>query len=195
MSSTIGVQNIAHTNGTVAATVSSGGNIAMASGKTFSGGGKVLQVKQDILRTTWVSSSSSTAFENTPLSVTITPQSTNSKILITGMINCTSASLSHGDFKVVRNGADILLSTDSGGFTKSHIHLYNGGSVSVYQIQAFTLNLLDEPSSTSALTYTLQGGTPHSAGYIVYLNRAATEANAAYDGRTVSTLTVQEIGG
>ena len=37
MSSTIGVQNIAHTNGTVAATVSSGGNIAMASGKTFSG--------------------------------------------------------------------------------------------------------------------------------------------------------------
>jgi len=195
MSSKIGVQNIAHTNGTNAMTISSGGVATFTQAPVNAGGGKVLQVKQDILRTTWVSSSSSTAFENTPLSVTITPQSTNSKILITGMINCTSASLSHGDFKVVRNGADILLSTDSGGFTKSHIHLYNGGSVSVYQIQAFTLNLLDEPSSTSALTYTLQGGTPHSAGYIVYLNRAATEANAAYDGRTVSTLTVQEIGG
>jgi hypothetical protein len=44
MSSTIGVQNIAHTNGTVAATVSSGGNIAMASGKTFSATGAVVQV-------------------------------------------------------------------------------------------------------------------------------------------------------
>ena len=38
MSSTIGVQNIAHTNGTNAMTVASDGNVAMASGKTFSGG-------------------------------------------------------------------------------------------------------------------------------------------------------------
>ncbi len=47
----------------------------------------VLQVKQGILTTIWASSASSTAFEDTPLSVTITPQSTSSKILITGMIN------------------------------------------------------------------------------------------------------------
>jgi len=40
MSSTIGVQNIAHTNGTVAATVSSGGSIALTSPLPVSSGGK-----------------------------------------------------------------------------------------------------------------------------------------------------------
>ena len=157
--------------------------------------GHVLQVKQDILTTEWISASSSTAFEDTPLSVTITPQSTSSKILITGMINCSSSATSHGDFKVVRNGANILLSTDSTQHTKSHIHVYNDGSPSIYQIQAYSLNLLDEPSSTSALTYTLQGGTPHSTSYLVYLNRQPDGTNAAWNGRTVSTITVMEIGG
>ncbi len=157
--------------------------------------GAVLQVKQDILTTTWASSSSSTAFEDTPLAVTITPQSTSSKILITGMINCSSSATSHGDFKVVRNGADILLSTDSTDHTKSHIHLYSDGSPSIYKIRAYSLNLLDEPSSTSALTYTLRGGTPHSNGYVIYLNRQPDGTDAAWNGRTVSTITVMEIGG
>tara|TARA_B100000902_G_C26901188_1_gene712169 strand:- start:52 stop:588 length:537 start_codon:yes stop_codon:yes gene_type:complete len=157
--------------------------------------GAVLQVKQDILTTAWSSSASSTAFEDTPLSVTITPQSTSSKILITGMLNCSSAVASHGDFKVVRNGADILLSPDSSSQTKSHIHLYYYDSPSIYQIQGHTLNLLDEPSSTSALTYTLQGGTPHSAGYVIYLNRATDNTDANWNARTVSTITVMEIGG
>ena len=157
--------------------------------------GMVIQVKQDILTTVWSSNSSSTAFEDTPLSVTITPQSTSSKILITGMINCSSSATSHGDFKVVRNGADILLSTDSTQHTKSHIHVYSDGSPSIYQIQAYSLNLLDEPSSTSALTYTLQGGTPHSAGYVIHLNRQPEGSDAAWNGRTVSTITVMEIGG
>ena len=157
--------------------------------------GMVIQVKQGILTTAWASSASSTAFEDTPLSVTITPQSTSSKILITGMINCSSTPASHGDFKVVRNGADILLSTDSTNHTKSHIHVYFYDSPSIYQIQGHSLNLLDEPSSTSALTYTLQGGTPHSAGYVIHLNRSSSDSNAAYGGRTVSTITAMEIGG
>ena len=42
----------------------------------------VLQVKQGILRTTWTQDAGTTAFEDTPLSVTITPQSTSSKILL-----------------------------------------------------------------------------------------------------------------
>jgi len=158
--------------------------------------GAVLQVKQGILRTIWASSASSTAFENTPLSVTITPQSTSSKILITGMINFSGESGGHLDFKVVRNGADILLSTQSiGNRTKSHIHYFVGSGNEVYQIQTAPLNLLDEPSSTSALTYTLQGGTPYSAGYQALLNQVATDTDAGYNAYTVSTITAMEIGG
>lgn len=156
----------------------------------------VLQVKQGILTTIWTSSSSSAAFEDTPLSVTITPQSTSSKILITGMINFSGESGSHVDFKVVRNGADILLSTQANvNRTKSHIHYYVGGSDDVYQIHTAPLNLLDEPSSTSALTYTLQGGTPHSTGYQAILNQVATDTDLSYNAYTVSTITAMEIGG
>ena len=158
----------------------------------------VLQVKQGILTTIWASSASSTAFEDTPLSVTITPQSTSSKILITGMINFSGEAGSHVDFKVVRNGADILLSTEStSSRAKSHIHHYIGtvSGDGIYQIQTASLNLLDEPSSTSALTYTLQAGTPHSAGYQALLNHVATDSNHAYNAYTVSTITAMEIGG
>jgi len=156
----------------------------------------VLQVKQGILTTKWASSASSTAFEDTPLSVTITPQSTSSKILITGMINFSGESGDHIDFKVVRNGADFLLSTDTiGSRTKSHIHYYVGSTDDVYQIQTAPLNLLDEPSSTSALTYTLQAGTPYSAAFQALLNQVATDADAGYNAYTVSTITAMEIGG
>jgi len=158
--------------------------------------GAVLQVKQSILRTTWTSASSSTAFEDTPLSVSITPQSTNSKILITGMINNGGNVGSHYDYKVVRNGADILLSTETmGNKTKSHIHHYIETAVLSYNIFADSINLLDEPSSTSALTYTLQGGTPNSVSYITYLNRSGRTNDNAWNAYTVSTLTAMEIGG
>lgn len=157
----------------------------------------VLQVKQDILRDTWSSSTSSTAFEDTPLSVTITPQSTSSKILITGMINLSGGSADHVDFKVVRNGSDILLSTDSGisNRTASHIHYFIGANDDVYQIQTAPLNLLDEPNSTSALTYTLQAGTPYLAAYQVFLNRVSTDTDSSFNAYTVSTLTAMEIKG
>ena len=157
--------------------------------------GMVMQVKQGILTTIWASSASSTAFEDTPLSVTITPQSTSSKILITGMINFSAESGGHIDFKVVRNGADFLLSTETmGNRTKSHIH-YQMPADQLYQIETAPLNLLDEPSSTSALTYTLQAGTPHFAGYQALLNQVATDGDFAYNAFTVSTITAMEIGG
>jgi hypothetical protein len=157
----------------------------------------VLQVKQGILTTKWTSSSSLTAFENTPLSVTITPQSTNSKILITGMINFNGTAGDHIDFKVVRNGTDFLLSTETmGNRTKSHIH-YHVPTAQQYQIQTAPLNLLDEPSSTSALTYTLQAATPYSAAFQAVLNTVdpGADYDASYNAYTVSTITAMEIGG
>ncbi len=165
-------------------------------GAVINAKGMVIQVKQSILTTTWTSATSSTAFEDTPLNVIITPQSTNSKILITGMINSGGQAGTHYDYKVVRNGADILLSTETmGNKTKSHIHHYVETAVNAYNIFPDIINLLDEPSSTSALTYTLQGGTPNSTSYITYLNRSARTDNNAWNALTVSTLTAMEIGG
>ena len=158
--------------------------------------GSVLEVKQSILRTTWTGSNSSTAFENTPLSVSITPQSTNSKILITGLINNGGSAGSHYEYKVVRDGVDILLSTETlGNRQKSHIHHYIDTNILAFNMFADTLNLRDEPSSTSSLTYTLQAGTPNVASYVTYLNRSGRADDTAWNAYTVSTLTVMEIAG
>jgi len=158
----------------------------------------VLQVKQGILRTTWSQTSGTTTWDDTPLSVVITPQSTNSKILITGMI-CFSlgGTQNHGGFKVVRNGQDFLLNTSSNTNRQlGHIHYYTDNAFdSNYQIQNGALNLLDEPSSTSELTYKLQARTKHNAPYTMQLNQVTSDSDNAYNGFTVSTLTAMEIGG
>ena len=160
--------------------------------------GAVLQVKQDILRTTWVQAAGTTTWDDTPLSVVITPQSTNSKILITGMI-CFSlvGSQQHGGFKVVRNGQDFLLNTESNSNRQlGHIHYYSDNAYDTdYQIQNATLNLLDEPSSISELTYKLQARTKHNTGYQIQLNKVTQDSDNPYNAFTVSTLTAMEIGG
>tara|TARA_B100001057_G_scaffold114222_1_gene112614 strand:- start:3927 stop:4472 length:546 start_codon:yes stop_codon:yes gene_type:complete len=160
--------------------------------------GAVLQVKQGILRTTWTQTAGTTTWDDTPLNVVITPQSTNSKILITGMI-CFSmgGSQNHGGFKVVRNGQDFLLNTSSNTNRQlGHIHYYTDNAYdSNYQIQNAALNLLDEPSSTSELTYKLQARTKHSASYTIQLNKVTSDSDNPYNGFTVSTLTAMEIGG
>tara|TARA_B100001287_G_C22639246_1_gene509214 strand:- start:602 stop:1144 length:543 start_codon:yes stop_codon:yes gene_type:complete len=156
--------------------------------------GHVIQLQSDILTTNFASSTSSTAWEDTPLSVTITPKYNTSKILITGMINYSGESGDHIDLKVVRNNADILLSTESAGNRiKSHIHHYTGTNDDVYKINNGVIYLLDSPGTTNALTYKLQGRTAYSAGYQFLLNHVATDADAAYNGYTVSTLQCMEI--
>jgi len=156
--------------------------------------GSILQVKQGISTTVWTGTAT-TNWEDTNLSVTITPRSVNSKILINAVANYSSSG-THGSIKIVRNGADFLLNTESvGNRVKSHHHVYSNTTLSTYQINPAAINLLDEPSSTSALTYTVQAATPYNANYIIYLNKTANDTDASYNGRVVSTIIAMEIGG
>jgi hypothetical protein len=188
--------NIKSATGNTGATIASNGDMTVSASRKLYAPGHIVQIQSDILTTYWASSTSSTAWEDTPLSVTITPSSTSSKIMITGMINFSGESGDHIDFKVVRNGADILLPTSTlGNRVASHIHYYCGTANDVYQIIPGNIQLLDSPSSTSALTYTLRAATPHDAGYAALLNQVATDADATYNGYTVSTLTCWEVAG
>ena len=55
---------------------------------------------------------------------------------------------------------------------------------------------MDTPATTSAVTYSMQVGTPHSSGYDVYVNYHAEDgANLAWQGRGASTITVMEVSG
>ena len=155
-------------------------------------GGKVLQVvstdKTDTFSTT------STSFVDvTGLSVTITPSSTSSKILVTGALVCSASS--HWVYaRLMRDSTQVLTPAGTLGNRTTANFGFGTYQASNYMPATLPIHALDSPSSTSALTYKIQiecyAGTS-------YVNRTGRDADhsSGYDMRGVSTITVAEIEG
>ena len=115
------------------------------------GGGKILQVLE-ASHATEVSSTNSSAFTDTGLTLNITPSATSSKILFLisqqGFVTRAS-SLTRGVFRVLRDSTTVY---DSASWTISTQQ--SGSDISHSTMLVF--NGLDSPSSTSALTYKTQ---------------------------------------
>ena len=111
------------------------------------------------------------------LTVTITPSSTSSKILIVSNIDSQDGVRS---IVLLRDTTEISFGDASGSIRQSHT-------------QGGTPHFLDSPATTSAITYGVK--LCSSASTTVYLNRRATESNNTSFARTVSTLTVMEVAG
>jgi hypothetical protein len=136
-------------------------------------GGKIGQVLQTV-KTDVFQTSSSSFTDVTGLSVSITPSATSSKILCicTGIYGKTTSDNFH--HQLVRDSTSLLANTlDPGTDTN--------------QTEVFSVQFLDSPSSTSALTYKLQikndGTSP------VNINRNGSNSNDRGD----STITVIEV--
>ena len=153
-------------------------------------GGKVLQVLQAV-KTNEFSTTSTSYVDLTNLSVSITPSSTSSKILISYNINGgTAGDVCHGYLTLVRNSTEIF-KADTAGSRRSATNVINTPT----QMQlTYSAEYLDSPSTTSATTYKVQ--ILSSNGLAVYINRSGRDNNAlAFDGRSVSSITVMEIAG
>jgi hypothetical protein len=107
------------------------------------GGGKVLQVVQDVETASFTTTSSS--FVDTNLSVSITPSSATSKVLV--MLNCaqiaTGTTVANGQFNLVRDSTEI----DRAGVGADGVAEF---------ISGYTLTNLDSPATTSSITYKVQ---------------------------------------
>ena len=153
MSSTIGVQNIAHTNGTVAATVASDGGVYIKD--------HVLQVKFNSSANGY--NTAGTSYVSSGQFIQITPKSTSSKILL-HYSSCCYNSLATG-FVVSTIYKNITSSTDGQTAISRGTDLSNRGatgygmsyfySESGTQIVPLTSQFLDSPNSTSQQTYVL----------------------------------------
>jgi hypothetical protein len=66
---------------------------------------------------------------------------------------------------------------------------------SSYITDSFPMTYLDSPSSTSAITYKVAYKSRGYLGQSIYINRGSTDTDAAYYGRSSSTITVMEIAG
>jgi len=165
MSSSIGVQNIAHTNGTNAMTIASDGSVNMT--------GHVLQVVQNT--STSQHSGTATDWASTGFSVTITPKATSSKILLNINASVTaSANAVQPRFSIFRGTTN--LGETGRGF--GQIYIASGGLNQSHVSTSF----LDSPNTTNATTYT------------VYMRTNTGTYYWGSDGGT-QTFIAQEIGG
>jgi hypothetical protein len=153
--------------------------------------GSVLQVvsttKTDTFTTT------STAFTTiTGLTASITPSSSTSKILIIVSVNGSQeVNTNDAYIGLFRDSTQIALGDAAGSRIRSSFLL----STSNASWQATgSVNFLDSPSTTSAISYSVRARTPSSG--TLYINRGQSDTDGAYGaGRTLSTITVMEIKG
>tara|TARA_B100000035_G_scaffold129895_1_gene110402 strand:- start:1111 stop:1641 length:531 start_codon:yes stop_codon:yes gene_type:complete len=131
----------------------SGSTITIPTGKTLVGTdegtirtpGAVLQVKTATDSTERTSASSSFVTASNTLAVTLTPKSTSSKVFVTASLSYGSPSGTISFFPTIFRG-----STNLGNSTNGFGNLFSGSS---YQYAHATLQVLDAPSTDSAITY------------------------------------------
>tara|TARA_R100000773_G_C4167089_1_gene82393 strand:- start:63 stop:596 length:534 start_codon:yes stop_codon:yes gene_type:complete len=168
-------------------------NLQKLDGSTFPVGkiGQVLQTT--VTDTSSYSLSSDASADITGLSVSITPSSTSSKILITTSVTGSRS----GDFPILtmfikRDGTKIGSGVDSGnrfGATASNVIVQSDAN-------SFTTvgnQFLDSPSTTSAVTYQIALNNNSGASRTLYVNRTEDDTDAVGTVRGISTITVMEV--
>jgi hypothetical protein len=172
-------------SGTILTTGSSGQSIPKAALPT----GSVLQVVNAFKSDTF--SWTGTSLTNvTGLSVSITPLSATSKILVSSSLYISSTSGSYISTAFIRRtigGTTTTLTTSSqanGGFLNSPSAASTGRDT-----EAGSISLLDSPATTSSISYFISVSTPTTDGNAAYINRWPLNG----DFGACSSITVMEI--
>jgi hypothetical protein len=194
---TIALAKLSATGTPSASTFLRGDNSWASAGATA---GQIIQVVSVNKTDTFTSTATGTGTDVTGMSVSITPSSASNKILVMCSVNIAVGGAGEADIlrglKVVKvisasetNSSPVAdASGDEGLFT-----VFNQRSVFDKNGVLFsTMQYLDSPSTTSAITYKLQFGTGALAqAGTIYINR--TDADNYMRG--ASTITVMEVKG
>ena len=155
-------------------------------------GGKVLQVVSTLKTDAFSTSSTADDVVITGLSATITPTSASSKILVFSHITVASNLASGMHYRILRNSTGVGIGNIAGktgmGFVTDA-----GQADSNRAITTGAYNFLDEPSSTSALTYQAVL-TMFNGGVTVRINTNSNLGGQSYDDAFTSGITLIEIG-
>jgi len=153
--------------------------------------GSVLQVAQATLAGTQAVSGASAWADVTSLSVSITPTSSSSKILVSFVVNCDGENNLY--FRIMRGATAIGVGNADG--SRQQVSAGNGYVPSNPNGTTMMMNqYLDSPATTSSTTYKIQAYCDSSAGSgTYYINYASGDGNNAYSSRCMSSITVMEI--
>jgi hypothetical protein len=168
---------------------------------TINGSGQVpvqviQTIKTDPFTTSSTISASGDALVNTGavvtgLSATITPKSSANKVLVrVSMYGCGQSTVGQMLVLLFRGSTVVGNAVTAG--SRPGVNA-RASYVAVAEYDSSTcIEFLDSPSTTSAVTYSVNVGG--DAG-TVYVNRTQSDANTATNARTSSTITLMEISG
>jgi len=135
---------------------------------------------------------SSGSFEDvTGLSVSITPTSATSKILVSLTVNAQGGLGVSGLIgRIVRNSTAIAIGDGAGSRERATFGpaIATGNAIQMNSAMTF----LDSPATTSATTYKLQVKSDNP-GVLVYVNRSNADVDSSANSRLISTITVMEV--
>ena len=183
--------DIANSSGTINLAVDAGDIASGTLSNARLAAGTIIQVKYASKTDEQLITSTSYA-DISDLSVSITPSSTSSKILliwnvVTGQDNNTG----HCYLVPARDSNDSIFVADTDGSRTSAANVGNmpyGNSA----MQILSNSFLDSPSTTSATTYKMR--LKSSNGSDIFINRSDRDTDsAAFDGRACSSFIVMEV--
>jgi len=180
-------------------------SIVPVAGLSGGASGGIIQVVQNSDTTTTGSfslSSASTFYDYTNMSVAITPASTSNKILISLMAMGEGDTPDH-NFRwrikrAISGGSTTNITAPTAGSRTSCMGMVttayhdddNATSPTIFGCS----NYLDNPSTTSAITYTLQLNC-QSSSKNWYFNRCVSDSDSSGNERGMSYITVMEVSG
>jgi hypothetical protein len=178
---------------TLPSTFVAGSVLTAAEMNALRGAFRILQVVSTTKSDTFSSSlaaGASTAV--TGLSASITPSSTDSKILVAVTLNGASANYAVVSFITKRDGTAIGVG-DTAGSRSSVSGSSMAWAADTRAVITASSEYLDSPASTSALTYSVDVINVSGATRTIYVNRSGDDTNAAGYSRAISTITLLEV--
>ena len=159
------------------------------------GTGKILQVVSTTKTDTFSSTNNQVWTNVTGLSASITPSSVSSKILVLASVPFAYdvAASQIGAVGITRNSTDALQPDSYGNRIPAFIaHNYNPITSDNTSMLPATINFMDEPASTSSLTYQIRVISTNGNG-TVYVNRSVNDTDDDRYTRGIATLTLLEV--
>lgn len=151
--------------------------------------GKLLNIKQTLYTDQFTKST--TAEEDiTGFSVAITPTASSSKILVQVHMVVSSGQNCGHSFTLKRGTTAVGVGKDEGSRTRAG-WAFDGGNADTNRATSISYQFLDEPATTSAITYKVSMQKFSTAAFI--MNRNSTAGGQAYDDNYASTITVTEL--
>tara|TARA_Y100001937_G_scaffold22604_1_gene32323 strand:+ start:1416 stop:1982 length:567 start_codon:yes stop_codon:yes gene_type:complete len=174
--------------------LSSGANanqILVPSGQTLHAPGHIIQVQSAAKRDTFTHATST--FTDIGLTITITPEQSNSHIMIVASVAGASQTSSATTLRLLRDGTVILPDnpTSPGNRQVGMYDMYTAGNQ--YNLNSYSFTFVDtgRTAGTSAITYKFQLKT-HNTG-AVYINRSSNDSNVSNYVRSTSHIQLLEI--